>query len=176
VPLMKHVSGRYQVSQPTRKTKNQNQNTTNINIMTMVEMPTNKALKAYAAVYECLDIESQTRPSRSSLHEQWRVGQSTKEILKLLELNPELKQMVVRYLCTDLMLRFLATGSISTFMIFHLPTQIVMPTINCSYFINREHTKNLLELMESLRGHRVSKKAYRILKRNAFSFCITLLF
>jgi hypothetical protein len=53
----------------------------------------------------------------------------------------------------------------------------VMTTINCSYFINCEHTKkkNLFELMESLRGHGVSKKAYRILRKNAFSFCITLL-
>lgn len=52
--------------------------------MTMVEMFTKKALKAYATVYELyVNIQSQTRPSRSrsSLHEQWRVGDSTKEIL-----------------------------------------------------------------------------------------------
>jgi hypothetical protein len=53
------------MSDPTN-TKNQNQRKQRNKhhyIMAMVEMPTDKAPKAYAAVYERLDIESQTRPS-----------------------------------------------------------------------------------------------------------------
>jgi hypothetical protein len=85
--------------------------------------------------------------SRSSLHEQWRVGQSTKEILKLLDRNLELKQMVVRNLRTGSMLQFLVTGSISTFMIFHLPTQMYVLTHGWPLVLSWALTIGLLVLL-----------------------------
>jgi hypothetical protein len=127
-------------------------------------MPTNKAPKAYAAVYERLDIESQTRPSRSSLNEQWRVGHSIKEILKIMDQNPELKQMVVRNLCTYLMLRFLVTGSISTFMIFHLPTQMYVLTHGWPLVLSWALTIGLLVLLRCT-PYKVSSSLHSIKRK-----------